>query len=228
MLRSHLLLALAVLLVACEDELVVPDIDTLMKLENLGSEDLPSDGISTTTFRVVLDAATDTSIKEVEFTTTRGTFSGSTTYLANIRSDRTAEALLTAGREPGACTVTAKVATLTVAHNLAFVYAKPDLLQLDLSMYVTDTTSSAAITVTTLATRMIGQPSAGQTVWFSFAPDTASTGLVLPAAASIGSNGQATATLTNPFMHAGLYTISARMLGGSGDTLLSQRTLLFQ
>ena len=100
--HPHILfMVLLVGLGACKEEVQIVDVDDLARMDSGGVTELPADGASTIVIRLVLYARTDTSIKTALFTTDRGSFPGGATYLATIRSDRTASATLTSGREAG-------------------------------------------------------------------------------------------------------------------------------
>ncbi|MBK6629335.1 MAG: hypothetical protein IPJ87_01950 [Flavobacteriales bacterium] len=227
--HPHILfMVLLVGLGACKEEVQIVDVDDLARMDSGGVTELPADGASTIVIRLVLDARTDTSIKTALFTTDRGSFPGGATYLATIRSDRTASATLTSGREAGPCSVTAEVATLTLAHELELVTARPHSIQLSLSTYTVDTMVNAPVTIMLQADRTIGAPSEGQSVVFSFAPDTSAQGLVLPGYGNIDELGRCSVVVDNPFKRVGVYQITARMIGAAGDTLHATRTLQYE
>lgn len=212
----------------CKEELHPPEMDKLLRFEHDGPQELPADGASTITYRVILDPRTDTSIKVVDFTTTCGTFAGSTTYRAPILSDRTASAVLRAGRDVGPCSIKVSVASLSREEKITLVLARPNSMDLELSAYTVDTASNATVTLTVDAMRTIGMPTKDQPVWFTFEPDTSLTGLVLPTMKTIDENGNCTATLANPFKRAGAFVIKAKMIAVTGDTLEASRTVVYQ
>lgn len=219
----------AVVLLSCGREEVTPvELDKVFHFAGAGATTLYADGVSSIIVEVQLDGRTDSSIKEVKFVTTLGTFpGGSQTETALISSEKRAVIVLKAGRTIGTAHITASVASLSITRDIEFVVARPDALLLSLSEYTVDSGSTNAVMASVQLYRDIGTPTSGQKVFFSYTPVTDSTQLVMQPFAQVDNDAKCTLDIANPFGVSGTFQIVARAFGQNGDTLTASRLLIY-
>jgi hypothetical protein len=128
----------------------------------------PADGASTTIVTAQVNTAAVPSVREVQFTTTLGTFPGGTTTITvPVDATGTARAQLRAPADTGSAIVTARAGGATRTMVVTYVPAPPTRLELVADAFVLPAGLARSVNVTATPLRNVGSPSPGTLVTFS-------------------------------------------------------------
>ncbi len=189
-------------------------------ISNLAPE---ADTATLSLINIQINPEADTINRVVIFTTSLGTFTnGKTTISVTADAYGHAQAGIRSA-VAGDAGISAAIHAATIDTLIHFVPALPDDLLVTADHYSVDTTQTINITTTLFRNTGRGVPSDPARIWFAITPNT----LVYPAfvnsAAHIGA-----ITVTNPFKVTGNFTLQAKTLSASGDTIRRSINLLIK
>jgi hypothetical protein len=202
--------------------------NTLLKITSLSSLQIEADTASLITIKLNISANADTASHTINASTSLGTFlngKSTITLIANATGEVTT--FIRSG-QAGKAQLSFTVQNIKADTVVTFIPALADDLLLSADKYQGDTTVSYNLTTSLIRNAGKGIVTDPDKVWYTVAPPSiVAKTLICPAFVNT-IKGTSSAVITNPYKTTGNFTIQAKTLNSSGDTLRKSITLVIK